>query len=102
VAGQVEIEWSSDALADLDRFAAFLHERFPDLAARVGREIIARADILARHPKLGRPMAGREEYREIVLQISEGDSLRTTEDSRLYFCAGMAGGIALACKPGGQ
>ena len=26
VAGPVEIEWSLDAVADLDRFAAFLHE----------------------------------------------------------------------------
>lgn len=69
MAGPVTIEWSLDALADLDRFAAFLHERFPDLAARVGREIVARAEVIARHPKLGRPMAGREEYREIVLQI---------------------------------
>lgn len=69
MAGPVEIEWSLDALADLDRFAAFLHERFPDLAALVGREIVARTDILVRHPRLGRPMAGREEYREIVLQI---------------------------------
>lgn len=72
VAGPVEIHWSLDALADLDRFAAFLHERFPDLAARVGREIVARTEVLARHPKLGRPMVGREEYREIVLQILGG------------------------------
>lgn len=72
MAGPVEIEWSVDALADLDRFAAFLLERFPDLATRVGREIVARAEVLARHPKMGRPMAGREEYREIVLQILGG------------------------------
>ncbi len=72
VAGPVEIEWSLDALADLDRFAAFLHDRFPDLAARVGRELAARAEVLTRHPKLGRPMAGREEYREIVLQVLGG------------------------------
>jgi plasmid stabilization system protein ParE len=72
VAGPVGIDWSLDALADLDRFAAFLHQRFPELAARVGRELIARADVLARHPKLGRPMAGREEYREIVLQVLGG------------------------------
>jgi len=34
VVGPVEIEWSLDALADIDRFAAFLHERFPDLRRR--------------------------------------------------------------------
>lgn len=44
MAGPLAIEWSADALADIDRFAAFLHERFPDLAARVGREIIVRRD----------------------------------------------------------
>jgi plasmid stabilization system protein ParE len=69
VAGPVAIEWSLDALADLDRFAAFLHERFPDLAAEVGRELIVRADVLSRHPQLGRAIAGREEYREIILQV---------------------------------
>jgi plasmid stabilization system protein ParE len=72
VAGPVEIEWSIDALADLDRFAAFLHERFPDLVTHVGSELIARADVLRRHPKLGRAVAGREEYREIVLQVLGG------------------------------
>jgi plasmid stabilization system protein ParE len=63
VAGPVEIEWSLDAIADLDRFAAFLHERFPDLAARVANELVERTDVLRRHPKLGRAIAGREEYR---------------------------------------
>jgi plasmid stabilization system protein ParE len=72
VAGPVEIEWSLDSLADLDRFATFLHEQFPDIAARVANELIARADVLRRHPKLGRPIATREEYREIVLQVLGG------------------------------
>jgi len=72
VAGPVEIEWSIDALADLDRFAVFLHGQFPDLAARVASELIVRADVLRRHPKLGRPIATREEYREIVLQVIGG------------------------------
>ena len=72
VAGPVEIEWSLDALADLDRFAAFLHERFPDLAVRVASELVGLADVLRRHPKLGRAIAGREEYREIILQVLGG------------------------------
>jgi plasmid stabilization system protein ParE len=72
VAGTVELEWSLDALADLDRFAAFLHEQFPDLAARVANELITRAGVLRRHPKLGRPIATREEYRELVLQVLGG------------------------------
>ena len=72
VAGPVELEWSLDALADLDRFATFLHDQFPDLAARVANELITRADVLRRHPKLGRPIATREEYREVVLQVLGG------------------------------
>jgi|RhiMethySRZTD1v2_1073278.scaffolds.fasta_scaffold00460_9 hypothetical protein len=35
----MRIEWSASALADLDRFARFLHERYPGLAAAVAREI---------------------------------------------------------------
>ena len=35
VAGPVEIEWSLDALADLNRFAAFLHDQFQPLRRRL-------------------------------------------------------------------
>ena len=72
VAGPVALEWSLDALTDLDRFAAFLHGQFPELAGRVASELIVRADVLRRHPKLGRPIATREEYREVVLQVLGG------------------------------
>ncbi len=81
MAGPVDIEWSLDALADLDRFATFLHQQFPDLAAHVANELIVRADVLRRHPKLGRPIATREEYREVVLQVLGGttrSSIATT------------------------
>jgi len=72
MAGPVDLEWSIDALADLDRFAAFLHERHPELAGRVADELIARADVLRRHPKLGRTLTPRVEYRELVLQVLGG------------------------------
>jgi len=72
VVGPVDIEWSLDALGDLNRFAAFLHERFPDLAARVASELVERAEVLRRHPKIGRAIAGREEYREILLRALGG------------------------------
>ncbi len=72
VAGPVELDWSLDALADLNRFARFLDEQFPELAARVADEIVVRADILRRYPKLGRPIGNREEYREIALQVLGG------------------------------
>ena len=63
------VEWSDDALADLNRFALFLQEKHPSLAKRVGSEIIAKSQVLTDHPKLGRPILGREEYRQIVLQV---------------------------------
>jgi hypothetical protein len=69
VAGSIVLEWSDDALADLDRFAAFLHDQSPELAAIVAQEIITRAQVLSRHPKLGRPLSTREEYRQIVLEV---------------------------------
>ena len=54
VAGPIALERSIDALADLDQFAALLHEQLPELATRVADEIIVRTDVLHRHPKLGR------------------------------------------------
>lgn len=65
----IDLQWSDDALADLDRFAAFLHAQSSELAPVVADAIIERAHLLSRHPKLGRPLAGREEYRQLVLQV---------------------------------
>lgn len=53
------MEWSLDALADLDRFATFLHDQHPDLARRVAHALITRAEVLRWHPKLGRSFATR-------------------------------------------
>jgi hypothetical protein len=39
----MNVEWSDDALADLDRFSDFLRHIFPALAKRVAHEIIAKA-----------------------------------------------------------
>jgi hypothetical protein len=49
----MKIEWSASALADLDRFAVFLHKHHPSLAAIVAREIIAKASLLEAQPRLG-------------------------------------------------
>jgi plasmid stabilization system protein ParE len=43
------------------------------LAGAVADAIIARTQVLRRHPKLGRPIAGRHEYRQLVLQVLGGD-----------------------------
>ena len=69
MAGPVDIEWSPDALADLERFAAFLQEQHPELAGIVARAIIDKAQVLSAFPRLGRSIAGREEYRQLVLQV---------------------------------
>lgn len=69
----MNVEWSDDALADLDRFAAFLHQHHPSLATIIAQKIIAKAQILSDHPRLGRAIGGREEYRELVLRVLKAD-----------------------------
>ena len=69
MARAVIVEWTDEALSDLDRFTAFLHERHPSLAKIVAREIVERVNVLSDHPRLGRAIAGREDYRQIVLQV---------------------------------
>jgi len=65
----MRIEWSDEALADLDRFIDFLNQAYPALAATVATEIVSKVRVLSEHPRLGRPLRGREEYRQIVLQV---------------------------------
>ena len=65
----MKLEWSDAALADLDRFVEFLNREHPSLAGRVAGEIVGKVQVLSEHPMLGRPIAGREEYRQIVLQV---------------------------------
>jgi plasmid stabilization system protein ParE len=65
----MKLEWSAAALADLDRFAAFLQKHHPALAAIVAGEILAKAQVLEQHPSLGYPLAGRAHYRQIVLRV---------------------------------
>lgn len=69
LARSMKLEWSDEALADLDRFAQFLSREHPSLAPIVATEIIDRVQVLSQHPRLGRPIAGREEYRQIALQV---------------------------------
>jgi plasmid stabilization system protein ParE len=66
----MKLEWSAVALADLDRFAAFLHDRHPRLAKIIAAEIKHKASILSEHPLIGRAIEGRPEYRELVLEVT--------------------------------
>ena len=54
----MKIEWSPTALADLDRFARFLHDKFPTLAGAVAEALIQRSIILAEYPFIGHPLLG--------------------------------------------
>ena len=64
----MKVEWSAGALADLDRFATFLHQQHPVLAKLVAHELISKIDILADHPRMGRPIHGGSEYRQLVIR----------------------------------
>jgi plasmid stabilization system protein ParE len=65
----MKLEWSEEALGDLNRFALFLRTEHPYLAARVASEIKSRASLLELQPNLGRPLSSRTEYRQLVLRV---------------------------------
>jgi len=65
----MKLEWSQEALADLDRFALFLNDHHPSLARIIAQELIKTTHLLIANPRLGRPIGGRDEYRQIVLRV---------------------------------
>jgi addiction module RelE/StbE family toxin len=65
----MKVEWSEDALADLDRFASFLQQQHPFLAKLVANELIDKVQLLSDHPQLGRLVKGRTEYRQLVIRV---------------------------------
>jgi plasmid stabilization system protein ParE len=65
----MKIEWSRKAILDLDRFANFLHQRFPAMAEVVAGELSAKTKILQDNPRLGRLIRKQAEYREIILRV---------------------------------
>ena len=64
----MKVEWSDDALADLDRFASFLQQQHPFLAKLVADELMDKVQLLSDHPQLGRAVEGRTEYRQFVMR----------------------------------
>src|SRR5258708_20503335 len=65
----MKLECSAMALADLDRFAAFLHDRDPRLAKIVAGEITRKAQVLAEHPELGRTLPPDDAGRIVAPRI---------------------------------
>lgn len=65
----MKLEWSRDAVADLERFARFLNDRHPALAAIVARDIVEKVRLLVQNPMVGHSLGGRAELRQIVLRI---------------------------------
>ncbi len=63
----MRLEWSVAAGADLERFAAFLHDRFPGYAAVAAEALVEKSLLLLEHPDLGRPLKHRPGFRELVV-----------------------------------
>jgi plasmid stabilization system protein ParE len=66
----MKLEWSAAALAYLDRFAAFLHDRHPQLAKTIADQIRQRTSLLEEYPLIGRAIEGRPHFRELVLEVA--------------------------------
>ena len=65
-----KIIWSDAAIADLEEIWAYLAQRNPQAAARVGRGILAHVRVLANFPYIGPayPRGSRGPLREIVVR----------------------------------
>jgi plasmid stabilization system protein ParE len=64
-----QIEFTAEALRDLDRLFDFLAERDPGEAMAHQYAIRSAIEILSAHPQIGRPMSGR--IRELVISIGK-------------------------------
>jgi plasmid stabilization system protein ParE len=67
-----EVKWLPEALADVERLHAFLHEKSPDAAARAARVILDGAGLLQSVPEIGRPMNDETGRRELVISFGAG------------------------------
>jgi plasmid stabilization system protein ParE len=65
----MKLIWSVNALADLERFAAFLQDHHPGLAKRIAPQIIKRGRMIADYPEVGRVADDGGNYRELSLSV---------------------------------
>lgn len=64
------VNFTEQALSDLEQIFKFLEQEAPDFAITVGEEIVDATSVLQRHPLIGRPTP--HNLRELV--ISKGRS----------------------------
>lgn len=53
----MKLAYSEQTIADLNRLRAFIAEKDPAAAQRVGLELVQRLEKLRLHPQMGRPVA---------------------------------------------
>ncbi|HVY21572.1 MAG TPA: type II toxin-antitoxin system RelE/ParE family toxin [Bauldia sp.] len=66
------LEWSSRALGDLHRFAAFLENDQPDVAKHIAAALTEKVTPLAVFPELGVAVSKRRHFRSMVLRVLNG------------------------------
>ncbi|NTU44500.1 MAG: type II toxin-antitoxin system RelE/ParE family toxin [Chlorobiaceae bacterium] len=67
-----QIKWLPEALADVERLHAFLHEKNPGAAARAAQAILDGAGLLKSIPDIGHPMNDDTGRRELVVSFGAG------------------------------
>jgi len=67
-----KVKWLPEALADVERLYAFLHEISPAAAARAAMAILDGANLLKSTPDIGRPMDDDTGRREWVISFGAG------------------------------
>lgn len=67
-----EVKWLPEALAEIERLHAFLHEKNPDAASRAAKTILNGAALLMTTPEIGRPMPDETGRRELFLPFGSG------------------------------
>jgi len=65
----VEVNWTHDAVADIDGIATYISRDSPKSAALLVERFFACADLLAKNPKRGKPVreAGTDTIRELIV-----------------------------------
>ena len=66
------VEWLTQALADVDRLYNFLEDKNPEIAKRAAARIKHGALLLEDSPHIGRPIADETNRRELYIAFGAG------------------------------